>query len=237
VFIEDSTIASIVDRMLQNPHYFAVSANIINSPTTSWLHYGLGAYLPYLPELDMAYHPKPVTNREWRASQLPAWSGPLDFATPSEYYPPSPNHRWLLSTLPLASTPANTLQYDKTGPGWRSWTVAAQAHASFLHHLETNSLDRFKFDLWHQHGYRLAINFVGFWGKDLLEALPRMVLPDDEGFLSEFWPKHLGRDVVVEGQGLVVHFAFAPQRPLLEHTDLLARYKVYADEMACPRTT
>ena len=44
---------SIVKRMVENPHYFAVSANSINNPALSWIHYGLGVYEPYLP---VAYH-------------------------------------------------------------------------------------------------------------------------------------------------------------------------------------
>ena len=35
--------------MVENPHYFAVSANSINNPALSWVHYGLGVYEPYLP--------------------------------------------------------------------------------------------------------------------------------------------------------------------------------------------
>lgn len=35
--------------MIENPHYFAVSANSVNNPALSWVHYGLGVYEPYLP--------------------------------------------------------------------------------------------------------------------------------------------------------------------------------------------
>jgi hypothetical protein len=49
LFFEDDAIASIAKRMIENPHYFAVSANSINNPALSWIHYGLGVYEPYLP--------------------------------------------------------------------------------------------------------------------------------------------------------------------------------------------
>jgi len=49
VFFEDDAIASIAKRMVENPHYFAVSANSVNNPALSWVHYGLGVYEPYLP--------------------------------------------------------------------------------------------------------------------------------------------------------------------------------------------
>jgi hypothetical protein len=52
-------------------------------------------------------------------------------------------------------------------------------------------------------------------------------------------------DVVLDGTVLSVHFAFGPQRKLgglegsdepggLYHTDLLSRYKAYAEEKVCP---
>jgi hypothetical protein len=49
-------------------------------------------------------------------------------------------------------------------------------------------------------------------------------------------------DVIVDGTVLSVHFAFGPQRKQfksekeggLYHTDLLSRYKAYAEENVCP---
>jgi hypothetical protein len=49
VYVEDDAIEHIVDRMVENPHYFAVSANIINNPALSWVHYSMGVYEPYFP--------------------------------------------------------------------------------------------------------------------------------------------------------------------------------------------
>lgn len=43
----------------------------------------------------------------------------------------------------------------------------------------------------------------------------------------------LGVDAVVDGNALAVHYAFRHQTKGLEMTDLLARYKSYADEMVC----
>jgi hypothetical protein len=53
---------------------------------------------------------------------------------------------------------------------------------------------------------------------------------------------HSLADVVVDGAGIAVHFAFDPQRNVhdgrgLSWTDLLDRYKAYADEMVCPFPT
>ena len=40
-------------------------------------------------------------------------------------------------------------------------------------------------------------------------------------------------DAVVDGNALAAHYAFRHQSAGLETTDVLARYKSYADEMVC----
>jgi hypothetical protein len=49
VFIEDDTIGRVVTRLVENPNYFAVSANVVNNPALSWVHGRLGVYKPYWP--------------------------------------------------------------------------------------------------------------------------------------------------------------------------------------------
>lgn len=49
VFFEDHTIPAMVKRMIENPHYFAVSANVVNNPALSWVHSHMGVYYPYWP--------------------------------------------------------------------------------------------------------------------------------------------------------------------------------------------
>lgn len=49
VFVEDGTIESVVTRLVDNPHLFAVSANVVNNPALSWVHSRLGVYEPYWP--------------------------------------------------------------------------------------------------------------------------------------------------------------------------------------------
>jgi hypothetical protein len=94
-----------------------------------------------------------------------------------------------------------------------------------------------------------------------VDAFP-FPIQDDEEYLTMVRPKELGRreclfssedkfvanilftDVVLDGTVLSVHFAFSTQRRGpdednspgggLYHTDLLKRYKSYAEEMVCP---
>ena len=49
IYIEDSTIPAIVKRLLDNPKYFAVSANVLNNPALSWVHYSMDVDIPYWP--------------------------------------------------------------------------------------------------------------------------------------------------------------------------------------------
>ncbi len=49
MFIEDSTIPAVVKRLQENPQYFAVSANVVNNPALSWVHYSMGVYKPFWP--------------------------------------------------------------------------------------------------------------------------------------------------------------------------------------------
>ena len=237
--------------MTKNPQFFAVSANVINNPALSWVHYSMGLYEPYFPvrnliqvlfkaneiqELTPPDHPPPSS---WRASELPYWEGPDDFEFDGSKPAPYPNHRWLPveGYIDIVKTPARELSFDSEGGGLHSWAAAAQTHYSFLSHLEKQDTYRYKFDFWDYHYYRVSINFFGVWGSDIIDAYP---FPgDDEAFLTTQRPKELGRHVIVDGHGLAVHFAFGPQREAHErkglfNTDLLARYRAYAEELICP---
>ncbi|GJC88445.1 hypothetical protein ColLi_11283 [Colletotrichum liriopes] len=49
LFIEDGAIESMVKRLVGNPDFFGVSANIINGAALSWVHGQMGVYEPYWP--------------------------------------------------------------------------------------------------------------------------------------------------------------------------------------------
>ena len=38
-----------VKGMLENQQYFAVSANVVNNPALSWVHYSMGVNEPFWP--------------------------------------------------------------------------------------------------------------------------------------------------------------------------------------------
>ena len=47
--MEDQTIPAVVKRLLENPRYFAVSANVVNNPSLAWVHLSMGVYEPFFP--------------------------------------------------------------------------------------------------------------------------------------------------------------------------------------------
>lgn len=49
VYFSDNAISSVVKRLTDNPHFFAVSANVVNNPALSWVHSHMGVYYPYWP--------------------------------------------------------------------------------------------------------------------------------------------------------------------------------------------
>jgi hypothetical protein len=49
LYFEDNAIPAIVKRLLENPQYFTVSANVVNNPALSWVHRQMGVYEPYYP--------------------------------------------------------------------------------------------------------------------------------------------------------------------------------------------
>lgn len=132
---------------------------------------------------------------------MPEWTGPplVEFLDESNWndstLSPFPGHRWLpvnTTKLDIVDTPAGRLTYDSHGPGWRDWRIAAQTHYSFLQHLEEDALWRYKFNIWDYQYYRVSVNFIGFWGDDIVDAFP-FPIQDDEEYLTMRRPKELGR--------------------------------------------
>lgn len=191
--------------------------------------------------------PKKPSPPSWRASELPSYTGPddgpTDFHKDGTTPAPFQGHRWLPVRKPLEDhydlqrTAASTLSYDAFGPSLKNWASTAQTHYSFLEHLEADDTWRYKFDKWDYQYQRLSINFLGIRGKDILDCFPFPQF-DDEAYITEVRSKQIGRHVIVDGGGLVVHFSFNPQFTSHEEkavgwTDLLSRYALYAEEHVC----
>lgn len=133
----------------------------------------------------------------------------------------------------LSGTPISTIEYTSSKVALTNWAVAAQEHYSFLENLEDGNLDVYKFgkELWDMQGVRLQVNLIAVWGDDVINNMP--IPEDDEKYLTMELPKRLGRHAVVDGNAIASHFAFRHQAKGMEMTDLLARYRGYAEEMVC----
>ena len=238
LFIEDTTIRSIVKKKLEHPEYIGVSANIVVNFATAWMHNHLGAVYPYLPELDQS----PANTTSWQVADLPYWKGPddFDFASYEKTISAVPHHRWLpvAPDSPLAhKTPMDRSEYTLGSSGWHTWMVATQQHYSFLRNLEMGELWKYNFETWNAMYERVSINFFAISGEDI-EAVGPMPGADEQ-FITMDYPRKTGRPFVIDGHGIAVHNGYASMSKKsesdlrVEGTDILSRYRLYARENVC----
>ncbi|KAI9933402.1 hypothetical protein MW887_007875 [Aspergillus wentii] len=243
VFLEDNAIPTIVKTKLDHQNSLFVSANVVNEAALVGLHSHPGVTLPYLPEL----HRVPQTaashfqtGNDWRASNLPPWDGPADFKVQKSFSPPFEGHRWLPSSDTEANqAPISASVYTKDGPGMSHWTVSAQQHYSFLHHLESGDLRRYKFPMWVDPVGSASPNFMCFWGIDKNDVRTAIQNNSSKGHdlraMQETNQKT--RHVIIDGKGLVSRYSTSSGTGGLDSTDLLQRYQAYAQEMVCLKTS
>lgn len=70
---------------------------------------------------------------------------------------------------------------------------------------------------------RFSINCILWFGKDM-KAFEGIVPGDDEEFLSCIKPTELGKANCINGDALISHFAFGPQREILDKCTILEKY-------------
>ncbi|KAH9993913.1 hypothetical protein F4779DRAFT_608400 [Xylariaceae sp. FL0662B] len=78
---------------------------------------------------------------------------------------------------------------------------------------------------------RYNLNFVAVWGHDVRDNLP--IAPDDEEDLTVAIPKRTRRPFVIDSRAVVGHLSFFPQHDGVRETDLLDRWRAFANEMVC----
>lgn len=214
VYVHKDAIPNLIYSMLKHPEAFDVSANLVNSPSLSWLHYHMGAIHPYLPETkapDPSASPSSQVSKVWRPSLLPSWEGTdLSFSIGGDGNgdagaPPFQGHRWLPlrdRKNSLMRTPISETEFDAYGNGWKSWAIAAQQHYSLLQNIENNEMDRYYFGrsndttdeyekIYTMGDSRMNINFLCIWGDDVVENYPFGDV--DEPALSWKLPQKLQR--------------------------------------------
>ncbi|KAE8326086.1 hypothetical protein BDV39DRAFT_177469 [Aspergillus sergii] len=235
IFLEDHTISTIVKTKLDHPDSLIVSANVINQAALQAIHSHPGVALPYLPELSSSDQPQIPVTQDWRATGLPAWEGPADFKVSKGYPPPSKSHRWLPSADENGDrTPIGMSMYGDNGPELDDWTIHAQQHYSFLQHLEDGDLYRYKFPMWVDPTDSLSPNFLCLRADD--PSIVKSIIQQDADKLSlEVAQEVLGSDrgTIIDGKGLAAHYSIEASSWGLDSTDILHRYRAYAEEMIC----
>ncbi|KAL4956195.1 hypothetical protein BDW69DRAFT_93468 [Aspergillus filifer] len=234
VFLEDQTIPTMVKTNQDHPDSLVVSANVINEAALEGLHSHPSIALPYLPELQPS---EPVDHDSWSASALPRWQGNTGFRVPKDFPPPFENHRWLLSNEEnFDHTPIGMSIYSEDGPRSGEWSIKAQQHYSFLHHLGSGGLNRYKFPLWTNPTDPISTAFFCFEGGNA-EFVESFMQIDREGFkdlLARSSADKQDKEILIDGKGLAVRYASGPDSEGLDATDVLQRYRSYAREMVCP---
>lgn len=245
VWIADDAIPRMVVRKLRQTDYVFVSASVINSPLMSKVHHDSGAYHAYLPAhntstdnklLQRLARDKEEGRTRWEVDQYPMWNGPDEYSLSHTDLYNGHFPVWLrLPNSEIQRTPIAGIEYAAWGPGWNSWSIAAQSHLSLLENLY-NGTTKFYFqnledEVWFTKYDRLSINLIAVWSNDILDNLPNESF-DDEEWLSLTLPQKLQKNVAVETRALASHFSFGAQKDV-ETTDLLARYADYTRNVAC----
>ncbi|KAI1212345.1 uncharacterized protein F4807DRAFT_472565 [Annulohypoxylon truncatum] len=308
LYIHHDAIPQLVHTRLAQPHPYAISAQLVNSPVTGLQQYHYGAIHPFLP--DPSTQPTRNASSSWRPSHFGPYPSDAPIpAQPLEMQPPYRGHPWLLvtnsthGTAALTRTPVGYWSAHPGsepvafGPGWHSWAAAAQQQYSLLHNLELNQMHVYHFGRaldyrqrdvnddgshsyyssdghYHRHQHhhyapspppppssgsgsssgngndvdgdyegpggeqlydtqyeRYNLNFVAIWGRDVAQALP--ITGDDEEAMTVSVPLRLGRPFVIDTRAVVGHLSFYTQKAGIEQTDLMDRWRAFANENVC----
>ncbi|KAI0799303.1 hypothetical protein GGR55DRAFT_702024 [Xylaria sp. FL0064] len=138
-------------------------------------------------------------------------------------------------------------------PVWKSWAMAAQQQYSLLYNLEKSQISRYFFGqpatypdnakgpeknttvsapkVDGQLFRRYNLNFCAVWGSDIKKHLP--MDDDDEDAITRLIPKKTGRPFIIDTRAVVGHFSFFTQAEEIRQTDLLDRWRAFANEAVC----
>ncbi|KAI1428943.1 hypothetical protein F5Y12DRAFT_782212 [Xylaria sp. FL1777] len=78
---------------------------------------------------------------------------------------------------------------------------------------------------------RYNLNFCAVWGSDIKKHLP--MKDDDEDAITRLIPRETGRPFIIDTRAVVGHFSFFTQAKELRQTDLLDRWRAFANEAVC----
>ncbi|KAI5926195.1 hypothetical protein F4810DRAFT_584225 [Camillea tinctor] len=117
--------------------------------------------------------------------------------------------------------------YPRSGPE----TLADEVALKHLERLDPHRLGPGSEQLLDTDYVRYNLNFVALWGHDIRAALP--IAEDDEQDITVTIPKRLQRPFIIDTRAVIAHLGFNPQQDGVRQTDLLDRYRAFANEMIC----
>lgn len=110
--------------------------------------------------------------------------------------------------------------------GWKDPMFAQEVHNNFFNKEKENSLDSYYINDWLLYDYsRVSINVISWLGKTFAE-FDGIVGHDEELWLSVDKPKSINKPNIIKGNTLFVHYSFYTQRPYLDTTNILEKYKL-----------
>lgn len=210
VFIAEDAIQTMIEYKLNHPETLVISGNCVNNPAWSWVHGHLGAVHPFLPERHDA---EPVDWRvsalpdgtnpteelmeadyNYKHRWLPIRKAinfdntPITRFTYDAFGPGWTN--WRIAAQEHMSFLHNLEEEHAKWPP----SPSILRHMSKMKGLgldgshsmgggETGGLSRYHIERWDMNYDRLSINFIMFWGKDILEHGP--VPGEDEMYIAE----------------------------------------------------
>lgn len=142
---------------------------------------------------------------------------------------------WLLQLHGKLRFPVPVHPWCMDNVAWHNGDFAASLHRWFLERLQAGRLDALRIEPTPVSLARVSINCISWFGSDL--APFGGVFPDDadeEEFASVTLPIALARLNRISGAAICAHFAFWPQREVLDGTDILGRYEALAPRVTLP---
>jgi len=110
--------------------------------------------------------------------------------------------------------------------GWNDPMFAHEVHNNFFDKELNNKLDSYYMNDWLLYDYsRVSINVISWLGKKFAE-FNGVVGADEELWLAVEKPRDIAKPNVIKGNTLFVHYSFYTQRPYLDTTDVLSKYKI-----------
>jgi hypothetical protein len=132
-----------------------------------------------------------------------------------------------IGALPIDAGRARYLCQDPTS--WGDGAFAVAVHRAFFAAHDAGDLDRFRFGMWRSwEPTRISINVIAWLGDDFAPFGGEVPLQEEE-WLAVTRPRELGRTTAICGQALASHYAYWPQRAVVDAEPwVLERYRALA---------